>query len=80
MHLPQEAFFGRAETVPVSAALGRISAEMLTPYPPGIPVVLPGARISRPIMDYLTSGVQAGMVVPDASDPELCRIRVLIED
>ncbi|HEX8759208.1 MAG TPA: ornithine decarboxylase [Pseudonocardiaceae bacterium] len=80
VHLPQEAFFGRAETVPVSAALGRISAEMLTPYPPGIPVVLPGARISRPIMDYLTSGVQAGMVVPDASDPELCRIRVLIED
>jgi arginine decarboxylase len=80
VHLPQEAFFGRAETVPVSAALGRISAEILTPYPPGIPVVLPGARISRPIMDYLTSGVQAGMVVSDASDPQLCRIRVLIED
>jgi arginine decarboxylase len=79
-HLPQEAFFGRAETVPVSAAPGRISAEMLTPYPPGIPVVLPGERISRPVMDYLTSGVQAGMVVPDASDPELSRIRVLIED
>lgn len=80
VHLPREAFFGRAENVPVSAAPGRVSAEMLAPHPPGIPVVLPGERITGPVMDYLTSGVRAGMVVPDASDPELGRIRVLVED
>lgn len=77
---PREAFFGRAENVPASAAPGRISAEMLTPFPPGIPAVLPGERITRPVLDYLSSGVRAGMVIPDANDPELGRIRVLVED
>jgi arginine decarboxylase len=77
---PQEAFFGLAEHVPVSAAPGRISAEMLTPHPPGIPAVLPGERITGPIIDYLTSGVRAGMVIPDASDPQLNRIRMLVEE
>jgi arginine decarboxylase len=80
VHPPQEAFFGRAEHVPVSAAPGRVSAEMLTPHPPGIPVVLPGERITRPIMDYLTSGVRAGMVIPDASDPHLNQVRVLLNE
>lgn len=80
VRLPREAFFGRAENVSASAAPGRVSAEMLTPFPPGIPVVLPGERITGPVMDYLTSGVRAGMVIPDASDPELRRIRVLVED
>jgi arginine/lysine/ornithine decarboxylase len=80
VRLPREAFFGRAENVPASAAPGRVSAEMLAPFPPGIPAVLPGERITRPVLDYLTSGVQAGMVIPDASDPELHQIRVLADD
>jgi arginine/lysine/ornithine decarboxylase len=80
VHQPQEAFFGRTENVPVAAAPGRISAETLTPHPPGIPAVLPGERITGPVMAYLTSGMRAGMVIPDASDPELGRIRVLVED
>jgi arginine decarboxylase len=42
--------------------------------------VLPGERITRPIMDYLTSGVRAGMVIPDASDPHLNQVRVLLNE
>jgi arginine/lysine/ornithine decarboxylase len=80
VHLPREAFFGRAENVPASAAPGRVSAEMLTPFPPGIPALLPGERITRPVLDYLSSGLRAGMVIPDASDPKLDTIRVLVED
>jgi arginine/lysine/ornithine decarboxylase len=80
VHLPRDAFFGRAENVPATAATGRVSAEMLTPHPPGIPVVLPGERITQPVIDYLTSGVRAGMVVPDASDPQLDQLRVLVEN
>jgi arginine decarboxylase len=80
VHLPRKAFFGRAENVPASAAPGRVSAEMLTPFPPGIPAVRPGERITRPVLDYLTSGLRAGMVILDASDPELHRIRVLADD
>jgi arginine decarboxylase len=40
--LPREAFFARTEDVPAKEAVGRICAEQITPYPPGIPVLLPG--------------------------------------
>jgi len=78
--LPRDAFFGPAEQVAAERAVGRISAEMLTPYPPGIPTILPGERITRPVLDYLRTGRASGMVVPDAADPDLGSIRVLIED
>ncbi|NED57126.1 ornithine decarboxylase, partial [Micromonospora aurantiaca] len=78
--LPRDAFFGPAEQVPASDAAGRVCAEMLTPYPPGIPAALPGERLTRPVLDYLRSGVSAGMVVPDAADSSLDTIRVFIEE
>ncbi|HEY0694202.1 MAG TPA: hypothetical protein VGD71_34810 [Kribbella sp.] len=78
-HLPRDAFFGRTEQVPVERAAGRVVAEMLTPYPPGIPVAVPGERLNEPVVDYLRTGVAAGMVVPDAVDPGLTSIRVLRE-
>ncbi|MEF3117956.1 aminotransferase class I/II-fold pyridoxal phosphate-dependent enzyme [Streptomyces chrestomyceticus] len=77
--LPRDAYFGEVEDVPVHAAAGRIVAEMLTPYPPGIPAALPGERLDGPVVRYLTSGVRAGMNVPDAADPELKTVRVLVE-
>ncbi|REE94719.1 aminotransferase class I/II-fold pyridoxal phosphate-dependent enzyme [Thermomonospora umbrina] len=78
VHLPRDAFFGRTEQVPAERAVGEISAEMLTPYPPGIPAVLPGERIEAPVLDYLRSGVRAGMVVPDAVDPSLESVRIMV--
>jgi arginine/lysine/ornithine decarboxylase len=80
VHLPRDAFFGRTEEVTADDAVGRISAEMLTPYPPGIPTVLPGERVTAPVWNYLRTGVAAGMVVPDASDPKLNHLRVLLEE
>jgi arginine/lysine/ornithine decarboxylase len=44
--LPREAFFAAQEAVPIEDAVGRIGAEQVTPYPPGIPAILPGERIS----------------------------------
>jgi lysine decarboxylase len=41
--LPRDAFFGHAEMVDASRAAGRVAAEQLTPYPPGIPAVVPGS-------------------------------------
>lgn len=73
---PRDAFFGPVEHIPVQEAVGRIAAEQVTPYPPGIPVITPGERINRPILDYLLSGIAAGMVLPDPSDPSLETIRV----
>ncbi|MBV8220067.1 MAG: hypothetical protein JO325_16500 [Solirubrobacterales bacterium] len=73
---PRDAFFGPAESVPIGDAVGRIAAEQITPYPPGIPVVVPGERINREVIDYLLTGLEAGMVLPDPADPKLKTIRV----
>ncbi|WP_030607189.1 aminotransferase class I/II-fold pyridoxal phosphate-dependent enzyme [Streptomyces sclerotialus] len=78
--LPRDGFFGATEDVPVSRAAGRISAEMLTPYPPGIPAALPGERLTGPVLDYLRTGIEAGMNLPDATDTTLGTVRVLLEE
>jgi arginine/lysine/ornithine decarboxylase len=73
---PRDAFFGPAEAVPVREAVGRVAAEQITPYPPGIPAVVPGERINQEVIDYLLSGLEAGMVLPDPADPKLQTVRV----
>ena len=65
--------------VPAEQAAGRVAAEQLTPYPPGIPVVVPGERLDQPVIDYLRSGLAAGMNVPDATDTSLETFRVTDE-
>jgi arginine/lysine/ornithine decarboxylase len=75
--LPRDAFFGATEQVPIEQAVGRIAAEMASPYPPGVPAVCPGERVSREVADYLRTGVEAGMYVPDASDRSLRTLRVV---
>ncbi|MEU2517086.1 ornithine decarboxylase, partial [Streptomyces syringium] len=74
--LPRDAYFGPTEDVPWQKAAGRIAAEMLTPYPPGIPAALPGERLTPHVLSYLRSGIDAGMVIPDAADTHLTTIRV----
>ncbi|MFF7942394.1 aminotransferase class I/II-fold pyridoxal phosphate-dependent enzyme [Nocardia gamkensis] len=78
--LPRDAFFGPVQTVDARDAVGRIAAEQLTPYPPGIPVVVPGERIDAAVVEYLRTGLDAGMNVPDAADSRLRTIRVVARD
>jgi arginine/lysine/ornithine decarboxylase len=52
--LPRDVFLkAPAKRVPLAKAAGQISAQTLTPYPPGIPVLIPGERITKTIIDYL---------------------------
>lgn len=52
--IPRDVFLlYRSKRVPMSRAVGHISAQVLTPYPPGIPVLIPGERITSEIVDYL---------------------------
>jgi arginine/lysine/ornithine decarboxylase len=76
--LPRDAFFARTEQVPTDQAVGRIAAEMLTPYPPGIPAAVPGERLAQPLGEP-RSGVQAGMVIPDAADTTLDSVHVMTQ-
>jgi lysine decarboxylase len=77
--LPRDAFFAAKETISADKAVGRISAEQITPYPPGIPVIIPGERITGELLDYLHSGLAAGMQLPDPADPSLDTIRVVTQ-
>ena len=77
VRLPRDAFFAEVEAVPADQAGGRIAAEQITPYPPGIPAVVPGERLNDAVIDYLRSGLAAGMNVPDAADATLSTFRVL---
>ena len=75
--LPRDAFFAPKETVSADRGIGRIAAEQITPYPPGIPVIIPGERITAELLDYLRTGLAAGMLLPDPADPDLRTIRVV---
>jgi arginine/lysine/ornithine decarboxylase len=77
--LPRDAFFAAKETIAADKAAGRICAEQITPYPPGIPVIIPGERIADELLDYLRSGLAAGMQLPDPADPSLGTIRVVAD-
>ena len=77
--LPRDAFFAPKETVAADQAVGRIAAEQITPYPPGIPVIIPGERITAELLKYLRSGLSAGMQLPDPADPDLGTLRVVAQ-
>ncbi|MGW1954466.1 aminotransferase class I/II-fold pyridoxal phosphate-dependent enzyme [Streptomyces sp. NPDC001920] len=77
--LPRDAYFARHAKIPTAEAVGRVAAEMITPYPPGIPVVLPGERLTEPVLKYLVTGVESGMFLPDAADGSLHTVRVVAE-
>jgi arginine decarboxylase len=75
--LPRDAFFGPVTKVEPSDAPGRISAELVTPYPPGIPAVAPGEVLNEAIVDYLEEHVAAGGFVEGAADQALDSFRVV---
>ncbi len=74
---PTKAFFKATKKVKLEDAEGEIIAEMVSPYPPGIPRLIPGERITAPIIDYLKKGRDAGMFVLDPSDQKLKTLRVV---
>ncbi len=76
---PREAFLGPQETVAFDAAEDRIASESLAAYPPGVPNVLPGERLSRATLDFVADSLAHGGQVRGASDRSLDTIRVVIE-
>jgi lysine decarboxylase len=73
---PREAFLGPQEVVPFEEAAGRIAAESLAAYPPGIPNVLPGERLTPETLSYIRESVAHGGYVRGSSDRELKTLRV----
>jgi lysine decarboxylase len=76
---PRDAFLGAQEIVPFADAEGRIAAESLAAYPPGVPNVLPGERLTAPTLAYISDSLAHGGLVRGASDRSLATIRVVSE-
>ncbi|MEG4493838.1 aminotransferase class I/II-fold pyridoxal phosphate-dependent enzyme [Microcoleus sp. D3_18_C4] len=74
---PREAFFFPAETVPADKAVDRLSAELICPYPPGIPVLMPGEIITPAAVDYLQQILAAGGKITGCSDRNLQTLKVV---
>jgi arginine decarboxylase len=77
---PREAFLGEAEAVPVEEAAGRVSAEAIAGYPPGIPALLPGERVTTEAVAYLRELHDSGARLHGASDPSFRTVVVLCGD
>lgn len=77
---PREAFFSSSERICLIESIGRLSAELLCPYPPGVPVLFPGEAITRDAIEALTEAMISGGNVTGASDGSLQTILVLTGD
>jgi len=76
---PREAFFGPQEAVPIEQAVGRIASESLAAYPPGVPNVLPGERLTAETLAYIDETLRHGGTLRGASDRTLQTARVAVE-
>jgi arginine decarboxylase len=74
---PREAFFARNETVTADAAIGRVSAELVAPYPPGVPVLAPGELITSDAVEALREVAADGGRIAYAADPSLATFQVV---
>jgi arginine decarboxylase len=74
---PRSAFFARHETVSAAAAVGRVSAELIAPYPPGVPVLAPGEVVSAAALNALRAALADGGRIAYAADPTLNTIQVV---
>lgn len=74
---PREAFFARHRSVPLERAAGAVAGEVVTCYPPGIPILCPGERVGEEVVDYLILVREAGLAVSGPRDPALRTLEVL---
>jgi lysine decarboxylase len=75
---PREAFFAANETVPAAGAVGRVSAELVAPYPPGVPVLAPGELITASALEALREVRDDGGRIAYAADPSLATFQVVV--
>ena len=75
---PRQAFFAKRRRMDLAAAVGEVSAEQFCPYPPGIPLIAPGERVTQEAVDAIAIAGRSGRVAY-SSDPTLRTIEVIDE-
>lgn len=75
---PRDAFFAEKNTIPFTESAGFVSGELICPYPPGIPVLMPGERITHEAIIYLQEVLALGGVISGCSDSRLQTIQIIV--
>ena len=76
---PQRAFHSEKESLPIRKTAGRISGESVMCYPPGIPIISPGERVTNEIIDYILFARAKGCTIQGAADPRTDFLQVIKE-
>jgi arginine decarboxylase len=74
---PRQAFFSSTQTLPIKEAINRISAETVSPYPPGIPLLIPGETITSAVVEHLLNVKAWGGFISNCADTSLCTLKVV---
>ena len=74
---PQNAFYGEHRFLPLKESSGHVSAEFVMCYPPGIPVLAPGERITDEIIDYIAYAEEKGCLLTGPEDATLATVKIV---
>ncbi len=77
---PQKAFYSDKKSLPLKECVGHISGEFVMCYPPGIPILAPGERITDEIIDYIMYAKEKGSVMTGPKDMKVEHINVVESD
>ncbi len=74
---PQDAFYAEKVSVPIMETAGKVCAEFVMCYPPGIPILAPGEKITEEILDYIAYAKDKGCSMTGPEDPEINRLNIV---
>lgn len=74
---PQEAFYAEKESLPIRESAGRVCSEFVMCYPPGIPILAPGEKITQGILEYIEYAKMKGCSMTGPEDPDIGHLNVL---
>lgn len=74
---PQEAFYSKKKSLPIHESVGYVCSEFVMCYPPGIPILAPGERITKEILDYIDYAKAKGCSMTGPEDPEIEHLNVI---
>ena len=75
---PQNAFYSKKVSLPLGQTLGRVCAEFVMCYPPGIPVLAPGEKVTDEILQYIGYAKEKGCSMTGPTDPHINNLNVVI--
>ena len=77
---PQDAFYGEKESLPLMQGVNRVCNEFVMCYPPGIPILAPGEKITKEILNYILYAKDKGCFMTGPEDMEINNLNVLKEE